>query len=264
MADTYWQKQTDKPLFPDLIWSRPENKRQAGKLLIVGGNLHGFAAPAEAYQTTEAAGIGIVKVLLPDVLKKVVGQIIEHGEYAPSTPSGSFSQKGLDELLLLDNWSDGTLLAGDFGRNSETAILIEKFLHKTSSPLTITKDAVDYITSAPQMALDHPKISIVLPVAQLQLLAKQLNHSRPIRFGMDLLQLVEALHELSSKHRINLITKHLEHILVAVEGNVSITKLLKDIPIWRLKTAAYISVWWLQNADKPFEALTTAVFESIS
>ena len=50
MDRTYWHKQTvEKPLFPDILWSRPQNKRQAGKLLIVGGHAESFAAVGEAY-----------------------------------------------------------------------------------------------------------------------------------------------------------------------------------------------------------------------
>src|SRR3982750_3265194 len=100
MERTYWHKQTpEKPLFPDLLWSRPENRAHAGKLLIMGGNAHGFAAPAEAYAESEQAGIGAARVLLPDSLQKTVGRTFAAGEYAPSTPSGSFSQKALAELL---------------------------------------------------------------------------------------------------------------------------------------------------------------------
>src|SRR3982750_2547854 len=119
MDRTYWHKQTaEKPLFPDMLWSRPENKRQAGKLLVVGGNVHGFAAAATAYAEAGKAGIGTARVLLPDSLQKTVGRVLEAGEYAPSTPSGSFSQRALAELLEMASWADGTLLAGDFGRNS--------------------------------------------------------------------------------------------------------------------------------------------------
>ncbi len=131
MTPEYWHKQpVGKLLFPELEWSRPENKQFAGKLLIVGGNLHGFAAPAEAYAAAAKAGIGTAHVLLPDAIQKVVGHFIENGEFAASTPSGSFSQKALIELLEWCRWSDGVLFAGDLGRNSETAILVEKFLQK--------------------------------------------------------------------------------------------------------------------------------------
>src|ERR1700749_1211633 len=120
MDRNYWHKQTtDKPLYPELLWSRPENKRFAGKLLIIGGSLHGFTAPAQAYAEALKAGIGSARVLLPDALQKTIGTVLEAGEFAPSTPSGSFSKQALAEALELSQWADGVLLAGDFDRNSE-------------------------------------------------------------------------------------------------------------------------------------------------
>ena len=80
MANTFWHKQTpDQPLYPDLLWSRPQNKKQAGKLLVVGGNAHGFAAAGEAFAQATAAGIGTARVLLPDSLRKTVGRGFEAG-----------------------------------------------------------------------------------------------------------------------------------------------------------------------------------------
>ena len=32
----YWQKQTEKALFPEIEWSKPERKDQAGRILIIG------------------------------------------------------------------------------------------------------------------------------------------------------------------------------------------------------------------------------------
>ena len=58
MDQTYWHKQSDKPLFPELEWSRPENKQQAGKLLVIGGNKFGFVEPSEAFAAAEKAGVG--------------------------------------------------------------------------------------------------------------------------------------------------------------------------------------------------------------
>lgn len=265
MANTYWHKQTsDKPLFPDLQWSRPENKRQAGKLLIVGGNLHGFAAPAEAYQAAVEAGIGTAKVLLPDALQKVVGTFLENANFAPSTPSGSFSQKALAEFLDLSQWADAVLLAGDFGRNSETAIVLEKFLQKSQLPIILTKDAVDYFRALPDQILKRENSLIVLSIAQLQQLTRAATPTAPIRFDMDLLQLVDSLHNLTNDYPCHLITKHGETFFVASGGQVSTTKLSDDQPIWRVQMAAAASVWWLQNSSKPFEALTNAGLMLIS
>ena len=262
MRPDYWQTQTaDKPLFPELAWSRPENRMQAGKLLVVGGNLHGFAAPAEAFAVATGAGIGTARVLLPDALRKTVGRILENGEFAPSTPSGSFSQKALDEFLVQSSWADAILFAGDLGRNSETAILIEKFLGKSPLAVTLTKDAVDYATSAPQAVLNRQNTLLVLSLSQLQRLGIAAKFTRPITFSMDLFRLAEWLHDFTQTHRPHIAVKHLDHLLVAVDGKVSSTSLTEEKQIWRVEAAARASVWWLQNPSKPFEAITASIYK---
>lgn len=262
MDHSYWQKQTsDKPLFPDLLWSRPENKNQAGKLLVVGGNAHGFAAPAEAYAEAEKAGIGTARVLLPGSLQKTVGKVFQAGEYAPSTLSGSFSQKALAELLDMSAWADGVLLAGDFGRNSETAIVLEKFIDKYSARLTVTQDAADYFIKSPEQILRRENTMLVLSFAQLQKIAANGRFTAAFTYDMDFLRLVENLHDFSREFPISIITKKLDTIFVAVNGQVSTTKLAEDQKIWRVKTAACASVWWLQNTGKLFQAITASLHE---
>lgn len=260
MADTYWHKQTpDKPLYPDLLWSRPENKKQAGKLLIVGGNAHGFSAAGEAHAEAVKAGIGTARVLLPDSLQKTVGRVFEAGEYALSTPSGSFSRLALSEMLARAEWADGVLLAGDFGRNSETAIVLDKLVSEYGGQLTLTKDAVDYFVNNPDKLLARPDSLLALSLAQLQKLATRACFRQAFTFNMDLLRLVDALHEFTIKYETIIMVKHLETIFVAAEGEVSTTKLNENLEIWRVKTAARAAVWWLQNPAKPFESVTSAV-----
>lgn len=256
----YWLKQTaDEPLFPDLMWSRPENRRQAGKLLIVGGNAHGFAAAGDAYSTATKAGIGTCRVLLPDSLQKTVGRVFEAGEYAPSTPSGSFSKRSLAELLSMSQWADAILLAGDFGRNSETAVVLERFIDKYEGRLTIAKDGADYFIKAPAQMLEREDTLLVISFAQLQKLASGARSTTAFTFDMDLIRLVDALHDFTERHPTAIIVKHLDTIFVSLGGKVSTTKLAEDKEIWRVRTAASSTVWWLQNPSKPFEALTTAV-----
>jgi hypothetical protein len=260
MQRDYWHKQTaEQPLYPDLLWSRPENKLHAGKLLVVGGNAHGFAAAGEAYGEAAKAGIGTARVLLPDSLQKIVGRVFEAGEYAPSTPSGSFSQRALAELLAMSQWADAVLLAGDLGRNSETAILLEQFIGKYVGQLALTKDAADYFTKTPEGLLNRENTLLVLSFAQLQKIAANVRFPKAFTFEMDFLHLVEALHEFTQQHRANLIVQHLQTVFVAAGGQVSTTKLAEDIEIWRVQTAARAAVWWLQNPAKPFEAISTAI-----
>lgn len=260
MDPTYWHRQTaSKPLFPDMEWSRPETKATAGKLLIVGGNAHGFVAPAKAFQVAEKSGIGTARMLLPDSMRPFVGKTFTAGELAPSTPSGSFSQKALLELLTMSQWADGVLLAGDLGRNSETAILIEKFLDKYGGQVTITQDAVDYVMNAPQTVLNRPETTLALSFAQLQKLAMNAHFTTAFTFDMDFIRLVESLHEFTKKHTVNIVVKHLENIFIAVGGHVSSTKLETDIKVWRVDTAAKVAVWWLQNPKATFDALSTSL-----
>ena len=259
---TFWHKQTiDSPLFPDLQWSRPENRSFAGKLAIIGGNLHGFAAAAESFAEAEKAGVGVARVLLPDSLQKTVGRVFEAGEYAPSTPSGSFSKKALTEALQLASWSDAVLLAGDLGRNSETAIIIESFINKYSGELIVTKDAVNYVIPLAAKLVVRPNTTLVLSFAQLQKLATNLHLTKAYTFDMGLVQLVQQLHELTSMSAIRIEVKYLDSIVVAVNGQVSSTNLLTDLPVWRVKAASHASVWLLQNPSKPFEAITTSVLQ---
>jgi len=260
MDATYWQKQTDEPLFPELLWSRPENKRFAGKLLIIGGSSHGFAAPAEAYQAAGAAGIGTARVVLPDAVQKLVGGFFDNAFFAPSTPSGSFSQQAIGALLEHAAWADGVLLAGDFGRNSETAIVLEKFMSEYKGQLTITKDAADYFKDTPHLFLKRPSTTLVVTMAQLQKIVQNSGSEVPITFAMPLMQLVEALHELTGRLPANIEVKHLDQMVVASQGWASSTKLKENSDIWRVKTAATTCVWWIQNPTKTFEALTTAIY----
>lgn len=258
MDATYFYKQGQEPLYDDLLWSRPQNRAQAGKLLIIGGNLHGFAAPANAYQQAVRAGVGSARIILPDGLRKTVGRMLENVEFSPSTPSGSFARLALADWLENAAWADAVLLAGDLGRNSETASSIESFCAKYRGLLTVTKDAVDYFYADPTSLLGRPNTCLVVSLAQLQKLASRAKWLQPLTFSMNQSQLAKWLHEFTQENKASLVCYHNEQIFVAVNGQVSTTK-VSDQPVWRVAIAAHAAVWWLQNPSKVFEGLTTAV-----
>lgn len=263
MASIYWHKQdAGKPLFPDMLWGKPENKQHAGKLLVVGGNEHEFSSPAEAYNEATTAGIGVVKVLLPSALQKTVGTILENGEFAPSTKTGSFAKTALSEWLTLAEWTDSVLIAGDLGRNSETAVVLESFIAKYSGQITLIKDAIDYFSTQANKVVERPDTTLVLSLAQLQKIFSSTKQTHAITFSMTLSQLVESLHDFTIKYPCNIIVEHNGVILVSSEGQVSTTK-LEPSETWRVRTSAHATVWWLQNPSKPFEALTTSLIDFI-
>jgi hypothetical protein len=255
---TWLKQEPGKLLFPDLEWSRPENKLAAGKLLVVGGNAHGFAAPAEAYGEALSAGVGVCRAFLPQSIQKIVGVIIGDAEFAPSTAvSGGFSQQALGELLAQANWADGIIFAGDLGRNSETAILLEKFLAKSPAPTTLVKDAIDYAISSPETVLERDKTMLVMNLDQLQHLGMAARFELPITHKMDLLHLVDWLQKFSKKYAPIIVVHHLDNTFVAIGGKVSSTKSAQSFH--PLKTATHAAVWWLQNPSKPFESITTSL-----
>lgn len=256
----YWHKQTDKPLFPDLVWARPETAHTAGKLLIIGGHAQSFAAPAEAYAAAGRAGIGTIRVVLPHSLEHTVSSLFPEATFAPGNPSGGFASSALAELLAAAEWADGVLLAGDVGRNSETTALFENFAGKYTGPLTITKDAADFFCTQPASLLARQATLLVISTGQLQKLGVSLHRSRAFTSDMGIVQLVALLHELTSSHpELLIITRHAGQRIVAVRGTVSTTPTPSEQTIWRVNTAAAAATWWLQNSSKPFEAITSSL-----
>ena len=256
----YWIKQeVDKPTFPDIIWSRPENKMSSGKLLIIGGNAHGFIDVGLSYEHAVKAGAGTVKVLLPDALRKTVGATQINCEYAPSTPSGSFSKSALAEMLDHAAWADCVLLAGEFGRNSETAIVLESFVQKYGGPLVVTRDAVDYFFAHSKILLDRIDTCVVASTAQMQKLAMGIKFPRAITTNLDLVPLVDVIHEFESLHFAYLITHQLGTTIIAAGNKISTTKTGTSEEVWRVPVAACAAVYWMQNLKQPFQAMTTSL-----
>ncbi len=259
MNNNYWLRQTDKPLFPDLEWSKPEQRAKAGKLGIIGGNKLGFASVAESYQTALTTGTGEVKILLPDALKKAVPNSITDAVFAASNQSGSLSGESYEQLRSLGDWADGILLIGDAGRNSETAIVYEKFLEKYTGQLTITRDAVDLLKSNPIALAERPDTSLIMSFAQLQKLFQTTYYPIVLTFSMQLSNLVEALHKFTITYPATITVFHQDNILVACDGTVMTMPWTNPMLIWRGDVATKAAAYWLWSPKKSLEAISTSL-----
>jgi len=250
-----WSRQADQPIFPDVLWSRPENRRHAGKLLIIGGHAQSFSAVSEAYSAAVEAGAGTVRVIVPDKLRPMLSKIFLEAEYAASNDIGSFSQKALAELLDTSEWSDAVLLAGDFGKNSETAILIEEFVKRYKGVLCIAGDAVDYFMSkeSKESVSKRPQTTLVADIARLQKIASPWL----IQQAADFTKLIEQISDWVAGTDLGVISWHSGKIIAAYKDNLSSTaaRSIKESDL-----AAYISVWTLQQPGKIFEAISTAAY----
>jgi hypothetical protein len=76
---------------------------------------------------------------------------------------------------------------------------------------------------------------------------------------MQLSTLVETLHKFTISYPVTLVVFHQNQLIVAYDGKVSTTPWDEVMMIWRGSVAAKASVYWLQNLNRPFEAITTSI-----
>ena len=257
MDATYWTRQTtNKPAFPDILWSQPENKRYAGKLLVVGGDGHTFSEVSSAYNAALKAGVGHARLLFPHSFEKLLGKTLPEAEFAPSTISGGFSRESLSSLLDAASWADGVLLAGNFGKNSETAILLESFIDRYKGQLALCGDSLDYFLNKSGALINRPNTVLAGTFGQLQ---KLFVSQTILKHSMDLAQVVSHLHDLTLAASI---TTHYAGQAIILNSHCISTTPIQDADLTQL--AAYASVWCLQQPSTPFESLSASIFEYVA
>ncbi len=258
MHDFWHRQEKDKPLFGEIVWARPQNKRLKKKLVIVGGNSNAFMQIATSYQQVVNAGIGSCRVVLPDMLEKTVGKSIEDVVFLPSSTSGGFSSNGVLTMHEYSEWGDGIFFPGELGQGSETSIFMEKFVDETKVPLILSGDSLEAFYKEPEKIFNRENTLLVLNIRQLQKMTPKLNFWTPITHSMGLVQLVEALHKITAERETMIVANHENNVLVAMYGEVSTTH-IKDDDNWQLQTASKAAVYFLQHHEKPFQAVTTSL-----
>lgn len=257
---SYWKKQSaDKPLFPNIEWSKPEQRSQAGRLGIIGGNKLGFAAIAESYATALKTGAGEVRVLLPDMLRKMIPSTMTDVIFGSTNPSGGLSRESLLEMRAIGSWATGILLIGDAGRNSETSIVYEDFIRDYKGPLTITRDAIDLVRNSSMELVERPNTVIIASFAQLQKLFQAVYYPKVLTFSMQLTNLVEAIHKFTITYPITIVVLHKDTLLIANEGQVISTPCENPMQIWRGITATNAATYWLWSPSKTLESITASL-----
>lgn len=254
----YWKKQTQgSPLFPDIVWNKPEQRSQAGRLAVLGGSKLGFVGVRDAYEIANTLGVGQIRAILPESLKRQVPSSVTDAVFLPSNPSGGFSREALPEFEAACAWADLCLLIGDAGRNSETAMAFER-LAVSDTQLVVTRDAVDLLMTSMGSLVDREKTTLVVSFAQLQKMFSSVYYPKILSFSMQLLQLVETLHKFTITYPCTVVTYHHEQLIVAHDGYVISQEFLEPMVIWRGITAARAASYLLWNPTKPLEAIATS------
>lgn len=228
---------------------------------MIGGQANAVGDLANAFQIAEKTGIGSVKVLLPESLKSTLGKVIPGVDYAPATPSGTFSKSALASWLDLADWADGVLLPGNLGHNSETAIVLDSFLSKFSGLVTLCKDALQSTLVNDQSLLARKNTILAVTLSELQKLIVNQKIGIVLRSQDQLAQTVDKLHSLSEGIEAALMLNAHGQYVVAYGGQVSSTKAKAAIPpeLGIVNTATSAVVWAIQQPAKLFETLTTSL-----
>jgi len=256
----YWHKQTiDKPLYPDIEWSKPEQRTHRGKLGIIGGNKLGFISVAESYTNALQTGTGEVRVLVPDVLRKSIPPSMTEVIFGATNPSGGLASDALVEMKAIGDWATGILLIGDSGQNSETAILYDNFIREYSGPLTITRDAIDLVKNNSALLVERPNTLLIASFAQLQKLFQSVYYPKVLTFSMQLTNLVEALHKFTITYPVSIAVLHKDSMIVATGGEVTSTPFNEPMRIWRGITATTAATYWLWSPSKIIESVTASL-----
>ena len=258
----YWHRQSTNKLFNDIDMMAPEQRRFAGKLLIIGGNKGMFFAVASALEAAKKFGVGEVRALMPDALKNQVPSTPEL-YFAEAETSGAFGRLALQEMLRQAEWADAVLLIGDSGKNAETSLVFAEFMDKCQKPVYITRDAVETVTpSAADWAMRDYETGLLLTMPQLQKMLRTMYYPKVITLSMPTNQLVETLHKFTLSYPVAVATFHNDLIVVAEKG-VVVTQSISDtnltpISIWSGALLVQVVVARLWNPEKDFYKVFSA------
>ncbi len=250
-----WQKQSNsRPLFPNVLWNQPINKKTSGRLLIIGGHATQFSYTQSVYTESIEAGIGKVMVALPKSLRKLLGSL-EDCHFLSETPSGSLADQSLDELINLAQTTDAALLAGELSNNSETVKLLGRFIESYDKPIIVDNEVLNTFHKTPKtLPSDGLYVSTVSTASSL---AKSYKIPIDIKVA-NVKKTSQLLNQLSQVLEVNFMVYDQDNIYVQSGEKQSVTD--RHVAS-SSKIAAYASVFFLQHKDK-YEALTTAAYRA--
>ena len=252
----YWQRQDEQSLFHDIDKERPEQRRLAGKLAVIGGSGAMFFTIAKMSALAVEAGIGEVRTVLPQSLEKKLPKGNIDLVYAEASKSGSFAKGALKTFEVVTDWADLVLVGGDLGRSSETASLMGEYLRKVEKPLILTRDAVDVAIVDAGDWINKRDLVLIVTMAQLQKILRSIYYPRMVTLTMPLNQLIELLHKLTLSYGLTLMTFHSGQLVVAVAGQVVTMPIEKTswnpINLWSGDAAVRIAQLKLWNSSKNY------------
>ncbi len=227
----YWQQQTDKPLFEDLVWSRPENKNQLPKIAIVGGSKQGFIDSFQTFEQAEKVGCGDLKLVLPDSLKNNLPKNDTRLIFVKSNKNGAFSDELLTHLKALSSQANLITIADDIGRDSMTWVAIDSFLKlDLSDVMLVGKSCISNDVMIDTIISRQRLTTFVVNQQPLQKVASRLPTDTHFLSTDQLTNTVQKLHALTTQlQNIMIIATTSELVIIAYKGQIYSTKLKANL-----------------------------------
>ncbi len=260
-ANTVWEIQnSDKALFPDVLWDKPENKIHANSALIIGGSSTNFHLVSDAYAYAQKINFAQLKFYLPKSLEKLTRSLLINTEYGDINKSGSFAMTNLANLISLSAQYDSTILIGNLGESSETNLLFEKLSNQIiNKNLILCNDSLQFLNNQ-QLTTNPEKFTLIVELNQLQKIIRLLNFSQNIKSSDDLTIIADIVSKLAKKYLLKIVLRMNQHVLVFADDKCSLTKKNQIDDKWSSKISVEIASWMNFNTVKKYERLTTAAF----
>ena len=242
----------------DILWNVPEQK--VGRVAIIGGNSQNFAGVARIAEYFSKMPLKDVYTYLPESLKGKI-PVMPDVFFTAATNAGSFDKS--PELNAAISEADVSLLAGDFSKNSATAIALSRAIVGAKKPTVWVKDTTDLLAPEAAQLLELPGITIIASLSQLQKLLRAIYYPKMLLLSMPIQAVKEVLHKFTLSYPVTILTLHQGQVIISSAGEIYTTPLEKTgytpLTLWTGDLAAKIAALEAWNKGKEYEAAVAAL-----
>jgi len=258
MTPPEFERQTDQPLFPNVLYNRPVTRHAAGRLLVPGGFPGEFSLPTTIYQLSLAAGVGECNVVLPETLAKLLGGA-PGTSFAATNPSGSLGSEALGRILELAEDADAVAIGASLSGNSNTAILIEKLARHLPGAIVYFGDALTALQHNLRLITDNPRALVIATMPEIFKLCGALQIPIQIRPHAGLINKLEIVQDLANASACSYAVYGTE-IIVAAGAPLIVTPTDYRLSLTPALFYAVLATFWLQNRTNHRAGLAAGSF----
>lgn len=251
-------KQTDRPLYPKVLYNRPVTRHGAGRMLIVGGHAGEFSLPTSIYSFAMASGIGEVTAVLPDNLAKLLGGA-PGTVFASSNASGSLDQTALGRIIELSEDMDAIAIGASLSNNSSTSMLVERLITELDRPLILFEEALPAMRQSVNAITGRAQTLIILTLPEVFKLCGALGIPIQIRKDGGLLNKLEIVQNLAIESQCTYAVYGPE-IIVADSTSLTVTPIPYQLSLTPALFHGVLSTFWIQNTQNALAGLTTGAY----